>query len=74
VGLKDDIAGTEAYIARTTRRIEKQRHLIGRSRNEQTVAATRDVMDVLTALLANVEHRHQHLQDKADKIAAKRRH
>ena len=65
MGLKQDIASAQVYMSRTNRRIEKQRHLIGRSRNEQTVATARDLIEVLTALLANVEHRHQRLQDKA---------
>jgi len=46
MGLQQDIASAEAYIARANRRIGKQRHLIDRSSNEQTVA---------TALLINVE-------------------
>jgi hypothetical protein len=45
--------------------------VIGRSRNVQTVATARDLVEVLTALLANVEHRHQRLQDKAGKAAGK---
>ena len=72
MGLKQEIAGAEAYMSRTNRRIEKQRHLIGRSRNEQTVATARDLVDVLTALLANVEYRHQRLLHQAERTAAKR--
>jgi hypothetical protein len=71
MGLKQDIASAQVYMSRTNRRIEKQRHLIGRSRNVQTVATARDLVEVLTALLANVEHRHQRLQDKAGKAAGK---
>ena len=62
--VKQDIASAKVYMARTNRRIEKQRHLIERSRNAQTIATARDLVEVLTALLANVEHRHQHLQDR----------
>jgi hypothetical protein len=62
VGVKQDIASAKVYMARTNRRIEKQRYLIGRSRNAHTVATARDLVEVLTALLANVEHRHQYLQ------------
>jgi hypothetical protein len=65
VGVKQDIARAKVYMARTNRRIEKQRYLIGRSRNAHTVPTARDLVEVLTALLANVEHRHQHLQDQA---------
>ena len=55
MGLKQDIAGTEVYMARATRRIGKARHLIGRSPNGQTVATAGELVEVLTALLANVE-------------------
>jgi hypothetical protein len=65
VGVKQDIASAKVYMSRTSRRIEKQRHLIGRSRNAQTVATARDLIEVLTALLANVEYRHQRLHDQA---------
>ena len=44
MGLQQDIASAEAYIARANRRIGKQRHLIDR-----------DLVDVLSALLINVE-------------------
>jgi len=71
VGVKQDIADAKVYMARTNRRIERQRHLIERSRNAQTVATARDLVEVLTVLLANVEHRHQRLQDKAGKAAGK---
>lgn len=74
MGLKQDIAGAEAYISRTSKRINKQRHLIGRSRNVETGATARDLVEVLTALLANVEHQHQRLQNKAERAAAKRPH
>jgi hypothetical protein len=72
--LRREIAGAEAYIARTSKRISKQRHLIVHSRNEQTVATARDLVEVLTALLTNVEHRHHRLQSEAERAAAKRRH
>ena len=72
MSLRRDIAGAEAYIARTSRRIVKQRSLIGRSRNEETVATARDLVAVLTALLKNVEHQHQRLRGQADRGVAKR--
>jgi hypothetical protein len=59
MGLQQDIASAEAYIARANRRIGKQRHLIDRSRNEQTVATARDLVDILSALLMNVVERQQ---------------
>ena len=72
MSLRQDIAGAEAYIARTSRRIVKQRSLIGRSRNEETVATARDLVAVLTSLLKNVEHQHQRLRGQADRGVAKR--
>jgi hypothetical protein len=72
MGLKQDIAGTEVYMARATRRIGKARHLIGRSPNGQTVATAGELVEVLTALLANVEHRHQQLRLKAEAAAARK--
>jgi hypothetical protein len=63
VNVNQNIASAKVYISRTNRRIEKQRHLIERSRNAQTVATVRDLVEVLTALLANVERRHQRLKD-----------
>jgi hypothetical protein len=59
VGVKQDIASAKVYMARTNRRIERQRHLIERSRNAHTIATARDLVEVLTAFLANVEHKHQ---------------
>jgi hypothetical protein len=61
MGLKQDIAGAEVYIARANRRIGKHRHLIEHSPNRQTVDRARDVIDVLTILLLNVEHQHHRL-------------
>ena len=59
MGAKQNVAGAEAYIVRASRRIEKQRYLIGRSRNQQTVAIAQDLVVVLSALLANVERQHE---------------
>jgi len=70
VGVKQDIASAKVYMARTNRRIERQRHLIERSRNAQTVATARDLVEVLTVLLANVEHRHQRLQKETGSMSA----
>ena len=70
MGVNQDIAASaKIYMSRTNRRIEKQRRLIERSRNARTVATARDSVDVLTALLANVEHRHQRLKDNLGKAA-----
>jgi hypothetical protein len=66
VGLKQDIVGAEAYIAKANRRIGKQRHLMGRSRNRQTVATARDLIEVLTALLANVERQQGRRRHEAE--------
>jgi len=51
----EQVIDAEVYIERANRRIAKQRHLIARSRNPLTVAATQDLVEVLAALLANVE-------------------
>ena len=74
MGLKQDIASAETYISRTNRRILKQRHLMAHSPNGQTVAIARDVVFVLTALLANVEHRRQRLRNRAEAAALRRPH
>ena len=58
MGLQRDKASAEAYIARANRRIGKQRYLIDRSRNPQTVDTARELVDVLSALLFNVERQH----------------
>jgi hypothetical protein len=55
MSLKQDIASAEAYIARANRRIGKQRRLIDRSLNQQTVTTARDLVGILSALLVNVE-------------------
>ena len=72
MSLKQDIAGAEVYMARANRRIGKARHLIGRSPNGQTVATAGELVEVLTALLANVEHRHRQLRLKAEAVAARK--
>lgn len=72
MGLKEDIAGAEVYMARANRRIRKARQLIGHSPNGQTVATAGELVEVLTALLANVEHRHQQLRLKAETAAARK--
>jgi len=61
MGLKQDIARAEVYVARANRRIGKQRYLIEHSPNRQTVDRAREVIDVLTILLLNVEHQHHRL-------------
>jgi hypothetical protein len=72
MGLKQDIAGTEVYMARANRRIGKQRRLMERSPNQQTIATAQEVIEVLTTLLVNVEHRHRRLQLKAEAAAARK--
>jgi hypothetical protein len=54
--LREDIAGGEAYISRANKLIDKHRHLIARSRNQETISIAQDVIEVLTILLASVEH------------------
>jgi hypothetical protein len=72
MGLKQDIADSEAYMALANRRIGKARHLIGHSPNGQTVTSAGELVEVLTALLANVEHRHRQLRLKAEAAAARK--
>jgi hypothetical protein len=72
MGLKRDIARAEAYITRANRRIGKHRHLIGHSPDRQTVATAREVVEVLTTLLVNVEHQHRRLQQQAETAAARK--
>jgi hypothetical protein len=57
--LREDIAGGEAYISRANRLIGKHRGLMARSRNQETISIAQDVIEVLTVLLASVEHQHQ---------------
>ena len=57
MGLKQDMAGAEAYIARANRRIEKQHGLITRSRDRETVAAAEELVVILTTLRESVERR-----------------
>jgi hypothetical protein len=59
MSLREDIAGGEAYVSRANRLIGKHRGLIKRSRNLQTKSTAEDVVEVLTVLLASVEHQHQ---------------
>jgi len=56
MSLREDIAGGEAYISRANRLIGKHRGLIARSGNQKTISTAQDVVQVLTVLLANVEH------------------
>jgi hypothetical protein len=62
VGLQQEIARADAYIAQTNRRIAKHHGLIRRSRDVQTIAITRDLLMVLAALRGNVENRRRWLQ------------
>jgi hypothetical protein len=59
MSLQEDIAGGEAYINRANRLIGKHRALIARSRNQQTISTTQDVVEMLTVLLASVEQQHR---------------
>ena len=59
MSLRKDIAGGEAYISRANRLIGKHRGLIARSRNQETISTAQDVVEVLTVLLASVEHQYQ---------------
>ena len=59
MSLRKDIAGGEAYISRANRLIGKHRSLIARSQNQETISTAQDVVEVLTVLLASVEHQYQ---------------
>ena len=62
MGLQQDIARSEAYITRANRRIEKQRRVADRSHNPRTADTARDLVCVLTVLVANVERKHLFLR------------
>jgi hypothetical protein len=62
VGLQQEIARADAYIAQTNRRIAKHHGLLRRSRDVQTIDITRDLLMVLAALRGNVENRRRWLQ------------
>jgi len=68
MGLKQDIAGAEVYIARAHRRIRKHCHLIEHSPRRHTVGSAREVVDVLTILLLNVEQQYQRMLLKTQKV------
>ena len=62
MGVKQNMASTQAYITRASKRIKRQRRVADRSRNPRTANAARDLVCVLTVLLANVERKHRFLQ------------
>lgn len=62
MGLEQDMACTEAYIARASKRIKRQRRVADRSRNRHTADTARDLVCVLTVLLGNVERKHRFLR------------
>ena len=66
MGLQDDIANAETYIAQAIRRLGKQRYLIDRSRNQQTIATVQGLVEVLSALLVNVERQQSRRRAKGD--------
>ena len=70
MGREQDIQNGKVYMRRADRRLGKQRHLIARSANKQTVADTRDLVAVLSILRANVKRRHDLLQAKGDRSTA----
>jgi len=57
MGMKHDIRRAQTYIARADRRAVKHRALIGNCRDPQTIATLRDLIEVLSALRTNVEHK-----------------
>ena len=62
MGLEQDMAGREAYIARANKRIKRQRRVADRSRNPHIADTARDLVCVLTVLLRNVERKHRFLR------------
>lgn len=65
MGLGQDIAQANEYIARASKTIEKQRRVLARTRNPQTIARAQDLVDLLTALRANVERQSETLMGKS---------
>ena len=61
MGLKEERVAADNYIARANRRIAKERGLISRSRNPETVAIAKELVEVLTILCSNVEHHRRYL-------------
>ena len=59
MNLNRDIANADAYIARASKNIEKQRRLLTRTRNPQTATGVQNLLDVLVTLLANVQHKRE---------------
>jgi hypothetical protein len=57
--MRKEIAGGEAYIRRANRLIGRHRGLIARSRNQETISTAQDAVEVLTVLLASVEHQYR---------------
>jgi hypothetical protein len=63
VGLQHEIARADAYIARTNRRIKKHQDLMRRSRSDQTIVITGDLVTVLAVFRSNVENRRRYLRE-----------
>jgi hypothetical protein len=61
MNLKEERAAAEVYIARADRRIAKERGLIDRSRNPETIAIAQELVEVLTILRDNVKHHRREL-------------
>jgi hypothetical protein len=66
MGLQDDIASGATYIAQANRCLGKQRYLLDRSRNQQTIATVQGLVEVLSALLVNVERQQSRRRAKGD--------
>jgi hypothetical protein len=62
MSLSQDIAHADEYIAKASKNIKKQRRLLVRTRNPQTAARAQNLLDLLTALLANVEQNREMLK------------
>jgi hypothetical protein len=66
MGLQDNIASGATYIAQANRCLGKQRYLLDRSRNQQTIATVQGLVEVLSALLVNVERQQSRRRAKGD--------
>jgi hypothetical protein len=66
MGLQGDIASAATYIAQANWRLGKQRYLLDRSRNQQTIATVQGLVEVLSALLVNVERQQSRRRAKGD--------
>lgn len=57
--IKQQIADADRYISHARRQIHKQQRVINRSQRKETICKAQDLVLILSAMLANVEHRRE---------------